>query len=176
MIDHYENAELIERTNLKELFDNFFSLNNCSDLVLTSTGDKNRIDAILISASTTVAIEYKRRQKNVFQYDSTMIEYTKWEVLRRFHCTGMLSFYIIEFDDFTAVFNLSDIFQKENYPHSPEYGFYLTKCTGSSDPDKYVKGEKYKLVRDLKFFHECSFYISKDFKRMTFHEVNQFYI
>lgn len=177
MNDHYENAEQIERRNLKQLFEHYFAFNNCSDLVLSSTGDKNRIDAILISANTiTCAIEYKRRQKKVFSHASTMIEYTKWGVLRRFHCTGMLSLYIIEFDDFTAVFNLSDIFNRENYSTNSDYGFYWKECTSTSNPEQYVKGEKYKLVRDLEFFHECSFYISKDFKRMTFQDVNQYYI
>lgn len=45
-LDHFERSEQIERTRIQTIFDNYLSVHNCSSLLLSPIGSKEKFDAV----------------------------------------------------------------------------------------------------------------------------------
>jgi hypothetical protein len=169
-LNHFETSQRAERENIQRIFREYFSTRNCQLLTLTDTDTYSAFDAIFISASTTVILEYKRRQiltfKNKHGLRDCLIEFPKWKNLYQFYKAGSLVLYCIEYDDFILIYNLSALYHEQRY-NDLDHFFYYQNCTANSDD--YQRGQTKKLVRGLEY-HRAEIILDKDFNRYTYEQ------
>ena len=169
-MDNFETTQLIERERIAILFNNYFKYRKCSNLILTSTEDKNSFDGLFISASTkNILLEIKVRSINLFDRSDCLIEFDKYSNLYPWHLAGNTILFAVEYLNYYAVWNLSAIYahdQKLNVPL--DHYFYEKDCTKTT-AENYCHGSALKRVRGLQF-HDASF-ITKDFQPRTYAEV-----
>ena len=152
--EYFKQAQLLEKENIKQLFVEYWKNHNCSNLIFTDKEEYSLFDALMISGSSTgiqknIIIEHKRRNITLpSQYDNCIIEFPKFEGLHKFHLAGSIVLYVVQYDNATAIWNLSDIYEIQKRI-GLDYFFYPLKCTARMS--NYFKGEKEKWVRDLKF-------------------------
>jgi hypothetical protein len=145
--NYFNEKELIERTNIKKIFDIHLKYMGFSDLILTEKESYSVIDFFLIFNNRMVACEYKKRDLNLNSYNDYIIEYYKWESLNKYVKIGCDALYINEFNDNkVAIWNIG------KYQRNEPIIDYLfgDKDLNNNGYDKYKKSKsiRYLPVKD----------------------------
>jgi hypothetical protein len=112
----------IESKNLNNIHQQYFKLNNCTDLMLIRN-QMSKIDAIIISADTNILIEYKRRG-SILEYDSMMIDRSKITSMQNLSVElDSPAFLVIEYDEVILMYLIDN---------NKQYKFDVMPCPSTS--------------------------------------------
>lgn len=107
----YSVHDLKTVNSLKNIYEKFFSKNNCQSL-LSLLNRFSVADAILNSGGTSIIVEYKNRNLFVYEFETTILEVEKYQSLKKSsQLFAAPCFYIVEFTDAVLVYQLD--FDKE---------------------------------------------------------------
>lgn len=102
----YTAFDLQSITGLQEIYNQYFSKNNCTQL-LNLLNKYSVADGILTSGNTSIVLEYKRRSMSVTQYDTVLIEKIKYDNLREAsRLFNAPAFYVCDYDEAVLIFQL----------------------------------------------------------------------
>lgn len=165
---HFQITQEQERVNISELFRNFLSKRNCSNLILTSTEGFQPTDCFFISALTkTIVMEYKVRDISITKYSDTIIQFNKWKTLYDWHRAGNTAFYCVEFQDAITLWNISDFFNKEC---CMDLDFAFVQVYATHNTADYQHGQTEKWFRYLSF-HNAQFILDKDYNQRDYNYI-----
>lgn len=158
---YFIEVQTKEREYIKALFENYFAKRGCSNLVTTPLTGYSSTDASLTSGKTNVTIEYKRRSITTNKYNDTFIERTKFIALYEAHKRGDYTLFIIEYDDYYLLFDLSYEYMLYRPYIDCDYVFFRP-VLATANNFNYQKGGREKYIRDLKFY-DATYILDKCF-------------
>lgn len=162
---YFIEVQLKERECLASLYTNYFAKRGCSNFYMTPLTGFSRYDGTLKSGATDVVIEYKRRNILTTKYSDTFIEKGKFKELYRKHKEGNYTLFIVEYDDYYMLFDLSYHFLLYDCEYNDNTFFYEIKAT--ADMYSYANGQKEKDIRCLNYF-DATIIVSKDFEEYNY--------
>lgn len=164
---YFLEVQIKERECLNNLYDNYFVSKGCTNLYTTPLTGYSRYDGTLKSGATDVVIEYKRRNILTTKYSDTFIEKGKFKELYRKHKEGNYTLFILEYDDFYLMFDLSYHFRLYSFEYNDCTFFYEIKAT--SDMYDYENGQKEKDIRCLNYY-DATYILNKGLKVYSYRE------
>jgi hypothetical protein len=157
---YFIEVQLKERECLMNLYSNYFIKRGCSNLYMTSLTGFSRYDATLKSGATDVVIEYKRRNISTTKYSDTFIEKGKFKELYQHRKDGKYTLFIVEYDDYHMLFDLSYHFLLYDCEYNDHHFFYPINAT--ADMYTYANGQKEKDIRCLNYF-DATYILNKEY-------------
>lgn len=169
--NHFDKSERKERDLFQQIYNNYLRHHRCHGLLTSPVGSKESYDIVFFSAATktlykTIICEYKRRRISIWKYPTSWLEKTKFQNLLPHHNGNAVVYYAVQYDDYTAFFNLSTILQNEQGIDDSRYVWRRATKNCAS----YSRGEGWKLFRELEFI-EAEFFLTHDYRKLSYAEV-----